>query len=553
MNVALSYSDTQIFLGNLGAIEDLNPGLAARLNEPVGTEHVVFRSGGEVRLRWRGDTHALSVEESEGEIEAMDLRPDEPIVVFGVGTGDQLRRVLDAFPETPVVAWERDPWLLGVAIGLFDFAAELKSGRLKLALGADLFDILPAASAEPNAVFHPLLTAVYRNEWRVFSEGATGAPTLVATGGILCDEVADGLYASGHAVYTLDLANLSAAEVDHAIAKTGAECLVVVDHAPGLRELCAARNLRLIVWEVSGLAARVPAAGGPTDHVRICTIAPARQEDFCDAGYTDVTYLPAAADLELRRPVVFKPADMARYLCSIAAVGPSLVEEAQRARARFVAMVESWLGRTPDAAHDAAELCRALLAMQRREDGKYRIPELLQASFPDFIAFFDPARDEDPAAMLGLVAASERRLRLMESLAPYRPHVWGDIGWRGSRDAGVWYRGCPPLGYERNKVFVGAQVNVVLDTLHEPDHVPPVVFETMACGALALVPHSAAVEDVFEVGVEVATWRNSEELLSQCAKFLAHPDEARRIAERGHRAVKDRHGMASRLADMLKG
>jgi hypothetical protein len=552
MNAALSWNDTQLFLENLGAIEDLNPGLAARLCEPVGTEHVIFRSDGEVRLRWRGDTHTLSVDASPDEIEGMDLRASEPILVFGVGIGDQLRRVLDAFPDTPVVAWERDPWMLGLAIGFFDYADELRSGRLKLALGADLFDMLPEPGGDPNAVFHPLLTAVYRNEWRIFSEGAAGTPTLVATGGILCDEVADGLYASGNAIYTLDLANLSAAEVDHAIAKTGATCLVVVDHAPGLPEFCAERNLRLVVWEVGGLAERVPAATGPTDHVRICTIAPARQEDFCDAGYTDVTYLPAAADLELRRPVVFKPADMARYLCSIAAVGPSLVDEARRARARFVTMVESWLGRTPDAAHEAAELCRALLSMQRREDGKYCIPALLQANFPDFIASFDPARDEDPVAMLGLVAASERRLRLMESLAPYRPHVWGDIGWRASRDAGVWYRGRPPIGYERNKVFVGAQVNVVLDTLHEPDHVPSVVFETMACGALALVPHSAAVEDVFQVGVEVATWRNSEELLSQCARFLAHPDEARRIAERGHRAVKERHGMASRLADMLK-
>jgi hypothetical protein len=551
MNAAQSWNDTQLFLENLGAIEDLNPGLAARLCEPVGTEHVVFRSDGEVRLRWRGETQPLMVDEQPDELASLDVQLDRPILVFGVGIGDQLRRLLDATEDTPVVAWERDPWLLGLAIGFYDFSAELKTGRLQFALGADLFEILPPPGEEPNAVFHPLLTAVYRNEWRLFCDGGSRPRALIATGGAIADEAADGLRATGRAVYTLDLANLSAAEVDHAITKSEADCLVVVDHAPGLPEFCAERNLRLVVWEVGGLSERIPRAHGSTAHVRVRTVAPSRQEDFCDAGYEDVGYLPAAADLELRRPVVFKPADMARYLCSVAAVGPSLVDEARRARGRFIGLIEAWLGRTPEAAHEAQELSRALLSMQRREDGNYCIPELLDSHFPDFVSSIDLARDEDPVALIGLVAASERRLRLMESLSPYRPHVWGDIGWRATRDAGVWYRGRPPVGFERNKVYVGAQVNVVLDTLHEPDHVPPVVYDTMACGALVLAPHSAALEDVFEVGVEVASWRTSEELITRTAHFLAHPDEARRIAERGQRAVRERHGIGQRLADLI--
>ncbi|MCB9727127.1 MAG: glycosyltransferase [Deltaproteobacteria bacterium] len=553
MNAAQSWNDTRLFIENLSALEEVDPGLAARLSEPVGTEHVIFGADGDVGLRWRGETHPLAVESASDELEWLDLESGAPVIVFGVGTGDQLRRVLDATEETPVIAWERDPWLLGLAIGFFDFAKELRSGRLRLALGADLFDILSEASNDPNAIFHPLLTAVYRNEWRLFCEGGARPRALVSTGGALCDEVSDGLLAAGKAVYTLDLHSLSAVEIDHAIVKSGADLLVVAEYTATLAEFCADRGLRLLIWEVDHHTLPVAAATGPTAHVRVCTSAPARQAAWRDAGYEQVLHVPVGADVELRRPITFKPADMARYLCSVATVGPSLVDEARRAQGRFIGMVTAWLGRGLEGSHEAKELCRALLTMQRNEGGRFCLPEILTESFPDLLAWCDPSRDEDPAMLVGLVAASERRLRLMESLSRYRPHVWGDPGWRATRDAGVWYRGRAPVGFERNKVHVGAQVNVVLDMLHEPDHVPAVVFETMACGGLVLAPHSPALEALFEVGVEVVTWRNEAELHAHTAQLLAHPDRARRVAEAGLRAVRERHTISARLEQMLEG
>ena len=75
----------------------------------------------------------------------------------------------------------------------------------------------------------------------------------------------------------------------------------------------------------------------------------------------------------------------------------------------------------------------------------------------------------------------------------------------------------------------------------------------LACGAFALVEHTAELEELFDVGSEVASYRTLPELLAKAAHYLAHPAEAAAIAARGLAAVRERHTLEQRLSVMLAG
>ena len=73
---------------------------------------------------------------------------------------------------------------------------------------------------------------------------------------------------------------------------------------------------------------------------------------------------------------------------------------------------------------------------------------------------------------------------------------------------------------------------------------PPVMRET---------ERSEALEQQFEVGEEIVTYRQVEELEEKVRHYLDNPDEARAIADRGMAAVRDRHTMRLRIQHMLAG
>ncbi len=104
---------------------------------------------------------------------------------------------------------------------------------------------------------------------------------------------------------------------------------------------------------------------------------------------------------------------------------------------------------------------------------------------------------------------------------------------------------------ELNRIYAGSTVNLDLGRAFQADIVTMRVFDVLACGGFALVEHSAALEECFEVGVELASYRDVAELRAKVAHFLQHPDRARAIAERGRAAVVERHDMTARLAAML--
>ncbi len=72
------------------------------------------------------------------------------------------------------------------------------------------------------------------------------------------------------------------------------------------------------------------------------------------------------------------------------------------------------------------------------------------------------------------------------------------------------------------------------------------IFETALCGGFVLTEYSNGLENLFELGEEIETFRDKEELLKKSHYYLTHNEERERIALNGYRrAIKDYDALTS--------
>jgi glycosyltransferase involved in cell wall biosynthesis len=77
-------------------------------------------------------------------------------------------------------------------------------------------------------------------------------------------------------------------------------------------------------------------------------------------------------------------------------------------------------------------------------------------------------------------------------------------------------------------------------------------FEICACNTLCLCEYVEGIEEYFEIGTEILTFRTKEELNGMVMHYLAQPDAAKKIAKAGYdRTVKD-HLWSNRLSKVFE-
>jgi len=77
------------------------------------------------------------------------------------------------------------------------------------------------------------------------------------------------------------------------------------------------------------------------------------------------------------------------------------------------------------------------------------------------------------------------------------------------------------------------------------------VFDVLACGGFLLAERHEVLSELFQEGVELETYGEIVELKDKVRYYLAHPEQARIIGQRGLRAVVERHSIAQRVQRML--
>lgn len=542
------------FRANLRALEAADPVLAARLRRPAGRDHLRETGAGGLALAYRRTWHPLALDEGTLETLVRAARGAGDVLLFGIGLGEVVPLLLARYPELELRAWDRDPELVRRFLARVPVAEALRSRRLRLALTADILDLVEGPTLpRPRVLIHPLLGAVYRHERRILEEGARGRYALLCEGELFVDDLAAALRAEGYTPFPVDPVVLSREELEITVRRVNPAFFAVVNYRRGMAEFCEGLDLPLLAWEVDPFMDRLPPLRTRAKRSFLFTYRAADVPAFRAAGFTRAEYLPLAANPKRRRPLRLTPEERARYAAPVTFVGSSLVGSAEEARVRFL---RRYLRLRPgDEAFRKAVVQRmeAVLAEQRRDYTTFRIPDLFAERFHDLEreSAAAGAGGEDPVKLLAETAASEKRLLYAGALAPLGIAVYGDEGWKRLEPAGVRYRGPAAHGRELTRIYCAARINLDIGRLYQTDMVPMRVFDVLACGGFLLAEYTEALAALFTPGREVECFRGKEELREKAAFYLDHPDSAREIAKRGMEKVRTLHTVQDRLRHML--
>ena len=530
---------------NLAALDRVDPELAERLRLPVEGGHVRVAGDGALELRLHRSWISLRWTGPDLDRGLSDAAGATNVLVLGLGGGEAALELL-AVPSSPLVTvWERDPWLLRLFLARHDVAQAILDRRLSLSLGTDL---LAHRGWRGARVVHPVLGRHYAGEIAWLDDEEVRPCAAVLSGGLFVEPVRRALAARGYALWTLEVTTQAEEESSRTLRRLRPELVLSINHVEGLAEFVRRHGAKLVVWEIDAATAPPCAAPRPNDHAFLFTHRRANVAEFRAAGYEHVAYLPLGADPESRSSIELDPGERERLSAPFAFVGSSLVENALACRKRFVAAVRAWDAKATDAEGEA--LLESVLAGQRRDPTRFLVPELLDRAAPGYRC--DSATAEDPAMLAGEVAASEKRLSWAANLREAGLAVWGDAGWGLAARHGVDYRGPAGHAHELTRIYNACPLHWDVGRLYQSDIVTMRVFDVLACGRLVLAEHSPALEELFDVGVEVESYRDLAELRAKVARFQAHPDQAERIAARGRDAVRERHTIARRVETLLE-
>lgn len=105
---------------------------------------------------------------------------------------------------------------------------------------------------------------------------------------------------------------------------------------------------------------------------------------------------------------------------------------------------------------------------------------------------------------------------------------------------------------EMPKVFHLSKINLNMTMRSIETGLPLRCFDILGCGGFLLTNYQEELEDMFEIGVDIETYSNHEELIDKCSYYLSHEDERANIAQNGYNKVKNNYRYIHRIKDMLK-
>lgn len=78
------------------------------------------------------------------------------------------------------------------------------------------------------------------------------------------------------------------------------------------------------------------------------------------------------------------------------------------------------------------------------------------------------------------------------------------------------------------------------------------LFEIPACGAFQIVDEKKDIGKYFEIGKEIVTFKDENDLGLKVKYYLEHPEERQRIANAGYERVKKDHTLVDRMEKIIK-
>jgi spore maturation protein CgeB len=536
---------------NLAALASTQRSVAERLCRAVVDDHLQAGDDGRFTLRHHNRTLPLDLDRHERARLCATAEPGLPVLLFGAGDPALVADLLEAGHR--VTLWDRDLALIRHVLYGIDVQAALLSGHLTIRMGVDILDCIERRDAL-QLIVHPVAATIYKTELLLWETGVPAKLACVCTGGLFVHDLSDALRDQGYGVVPLELVRVSKDEVDHTVARARPAVIVGINYVKGIEGLAVRHGVPVACWEIDPTTDRILPPQEDTSGFHLFTYRERQVSSFGAAGFENVSYLPLAANVHRRRPRVLNAAEQEQYAVPVAHVGSSMGAQAARFEVAYLAAYTAWRGGGDEATSEGRSLMESILATQAQDPSHYCVDALMAEKLGDFMAAMTERRPElDTTYWLAEMAARDKRLDVMRRLASFGAHVWGDPGWKALEQEGVSYRGRAAHGSELTKIYSGARVQIDIGRIYQSDIITMRVFDVLACGGFLLAEWSEALAQAFEIGVEIEAWTTLEELETKAQYYLDHPVKREAIAQRGLRAVRDRHRIRQRVATILEG
>lgn len=259
------------------------------------------------------------------------------------------------------------------------------------------------------------------------------------------------------------------------------------------------------------------------------TVAPLRQQ-----GFPHVEYLPLATD-----PTFFHPGVARGEGMPISFVGDSKSElVAERLRT----------GQFP---------------MELMMGFKELAQEFMETAEPELDAFMARTRPEMLGVLQGLPdvqanwfrsmivheACRRYRLACINAVMELGPVIAGDNGWQTMLRGEENWQHHPVVDYytELPSFYASSRINLNATSPQMKGAANQRIFDVPACGAFLLTDHGNQLDDLFEVGTELACFDSPEELKEKALFYLNNPVEREKIVAAAQRRVLAEHTYSHRL------
>ncbi|MBI4697845.1 MAG: glycosyltransferase [Nitrospirae bacterium] len=256
-------------------------------------------------------------------------------------------------------------------------------------------------------------------------------------------------------------------------------------------------------------------------------------------GFESVSYLPLAADENIFRPMTLKPDEMKKYGAEVGFAGNAMVKS-----------TDEYMIKLSDNLHLLIGKLAKQLSMKRMtfEDALEGLNQEEQRVFNSLTL---KERSDFETAVLRK-ATLNYRLSCIEELRGFETVIHGGRDWKELLPHGYTLRQRLNYYSELPVFYNACRVNFNATSLQMLTAVNQRVFDVPACGGFLLTDHQAAVEELFEVGKEMVTYRDKEEITGLVRFYLDNPEAREKIAGKGRGRILMEHTYKHRLKNIIR-
>ena len=231
-NESINQYSMDILHKNLAEINLANNYLYTRLCYSVDNSHVKIDND-----KFYYKIHSDWIDFSSTQIDLTQLLNKSNVILFGISTGLNLDKILQQKTVEKIFVWERDPWLLRLALMRRSYCNEIKNNKLQFFLGADILNIKKYYS-QSCLISEPFFQSLYKNEFDLLVNNIKKNLALVCSGGLFIDDLVDTLNYKGYSIYIWDHLKLALEESEELVKNLKPKVIVSINYFLGLAEFC---------------------------------------------------------------------------------------------------------------------------------------------------------------------------------------------------------------------------------------------------------------------------------------------------------------------------